>query len=341
MRLVALALILLALNVNAENPKLFLKNIPIKNNLIIGLDLEGLMALQSKFELDEADGQIDSFKSFVGVDPSELSALLIAGSGDFANPENESAFVVLKGNSSLHAEKVLHSTLKNNSEFKVAETKFNNHPVYFIDLPEVSADTAVAAVPAKDMYLSNLSDDTLIVGGKKAVKEVLSTVKFDKMLSVTSSSQMMKIMDDESALLFVAFSFENFLSTTAGQALALNPAAQGLDMESLTGLMFNADYDKETGLKLLLNLSFFSIDARKTFESKMKKFRNDQQEFIQHGKLDISGGSNKLTVTYQLSDDEFTKMITSIRNKVSGVVPAELPEGDLEEEDLDIPEEIE
>jgi len=158
------------------------------------------------------------------------------------------------------------------------------------------------------------------------------------MLNITSSSQMMKIMDDEPALLFVAFSFENFLSTTAGQALAINPVAQGLDMESLLGLMFNADYKKETGLKLSLNLSFFSIDARKAFETKVKQLRNQQQEAIQHGKLEISGGSNKLSVTYALSDEDLKNMITSMRSQVSGVPLEEVEEI---EEELDIPEEIE
>lgn len=341
MRLLALALILFALNLKAENPKLFLKNIPIKNNLIIGVDLEAIMALQSKFEIDEADDQIDSFKSFVGVEPSELSALLIAGSGDFANPKNESGFVILKGNSTLHAEKVLHSTLKNKTDLKARETKFNNHPVYLIEAAQAVAEGTPQAVPMKDMYLSSLSDDTLIVGGARALKEVLSTVKFDKMLSVTSSSQMMKIMDDKPALLFIAFSFDNFLSTTAGQALALSPVAQGIDLESLTGLMFNADYNKEAGLKLSLDVNFFSIDARKAFESKMKQLRNQQKEMIQHGTLEISGGSNKLTVTYALKDDELTKMISSIRNQIAGVVPDADSEEILEEDDLDIPEEIE
>ncbi|EDM28319.1 transcription termination factor Rho [Lentisphaera araneosa HTCC2155] len=340
MRLFALALILFVFNAHAENPKLFLKNVPINNNLVVGLDLEAIIALQNKFGLTEADEQIETFKDFMGIEPSQLSSLIIAGSGDFANPNNESGFMLLKGNAALHAEKVLHSFFNKQEGMKAKETKFNNHPVYLVETSQMSQDPVAAtpAMPVKDIYLSNLSEDTLLVGTKKSLKEVLSTVKFDKMLNITSSSQMMKIMDDEPALLFVAFSFENFLSTTAGQALAINPVAQGLDMESLLGLMFNADYKKETGHKLSLNLSFFSIDARKAFETKVKQLRNQQQEAIQHGKLEISGGSNKLSVTYSLSDEDLKNTIKSIRSQVSGVPLEEVEEI---EEELEIPEEIE
>ena len=233
--------------------------------------------------------------------------------------------------------------LKNTEGLVVKETKFNKHPVYLIEAPELTTgeNLPVASVPVKDMYLSNLSEDTLLLGTKKSMKEVLSSVKFDKMLNITSSSQMMRILDDESALFFFAYSFENFLNTTAGQALALNPLAQGMDIESLVGLMFNADYKEETGLKLSLNLTFFSIDARKAFETKIKQLRNQQKAMIQHGTIDISGGSNKLTVTYELKNEELSKLIQSIRSQISGVPLDEDLDGDLDEEILDIPEEIE
>ncbi|WDE95480.1 hypothetical protein PQO03_07080 [Lentisphaera profundi] len=348
MRLAVIALILLAFNVQAENPKLYLKNIPISNKLIIGVDLEAIIAFQEKFGVSEADGQIESFEDYLGIELSQLSSLLIAGSGDLANPKNDSAFLILKSKAPIFAEKVLHSGLKLRAGAKAQETKFNNHPVYIVQIPEVKqdiiedveAEEAVEVSFKKDVLLTNLTDDSLVLGGSKSIKEVLSTVKFDKMLSVTSSSQMMKIMDDEPSLFFLAFSFEDFISTTLGQMIALNPASQGVDFESINGMMFNLDYKEDKGLKLSLKFECYSTDARIAFEGKIKQLRNQRKDHIKHGKVLLSGGANVLKITYELKDDELKSMIEYTRDQMNGVSDDTGEELD-EEEDLDIPEEIE
>ena len=340
MKLYSLLLLIFSVSSWAGNPKLVLGKVPVKNRVLIGVDVEKLSTLLQSGNVKGLVKLESELEPALGVQLKNLDYLLIAGKENFS-PQNQSGFMLFSAKNDLHAEKILHSTLKKQQNLAVTESRYMGDPVYIVKPQMPEANTALegetSAQPSavnpllmQSYCIAQLNKSSVLIGESVSVREMLSTYKHDKMLAVTSSQSMMNVLTDKSSLLFVAISFEEFAASSLGQMLMVQEQFQGFDLQSISGFTLDLDI-KGKSLELSLRINTLTPDSRLAILKKLRQSKASIEAATHGTVVSLDGGGNNVDLL--MSWDE--NSLKSISQKVAGVPPASEDEGLDEEVDLD------
>ena len=343
MKLYCFLLLIFSVSAWAGNPKLVLGKVPVKNRILIGMDLEKLTALIQSGNLEGTAKLEAQLEDAVGLQLSDLDYLLIAGKEKFS-PQNQSGFMLFSAKNELHAEKLLHTTLKKQQGLTAKESRFMGEPIYIIEPQQPDVQVSEGNTAQADQLevlkanpelmqpycISQVNKTSVVVGESVAVRELLSTYKHDKMLPVTSSQSMMDVLTDKSSLLFIAINFEEFVSSSLGQMLMYQEQFQGIDLQSISGLTVDLDV-KDKKLELNLRISTLSTDSMQVILKRLKQSK-DALESVSHGTVvRLDGGGNNVDLLMSWDQEN----LKSISRKVAGIPPEVTEETFEEEVDLD------